>query len=328
MFGLWTESSDLLFLANNQSNVFIASNGKFTCVTQDWVVSETGDTMCMSGPEDEDHPHAKLQDEHLADIYLRLIKRIYMCGVGKDWDPDGWPDEELPSNLSRFRAFCKFARRELFAHLTDEEINPLWLDPGRDDVFDTLSAHSRYLKQSSAANGALYPSAHYRAISRMHYPWPREGSRRSGEALTLIKQRWSNVLGYTVVREWIVRKGEEAPLTELIDQERQRVHKIKVRRNNHGKNSIMENKERTTIVPLRCYSVVRVNHHPKFVAGFYPPNFVLTPGHEYLPRDGPLFRRGVFLPIYDCKCFVNTFLIVYLNILLYFDYSCSGSSPA
>ena len=154
----------------------------------------------------------------------------------------------------------------------------------------------------------------------MHYPWPRKGSRRSAEALTLIKQRWSNVLGYTVVREWIVRKGEEAPLTLLIDQERQRVHKIKVRRNNPGKNLIMENKKRTTIVPLRCISVVRVNHHPKFVAGFYPPNFLLTPGHEYLPRGGPLVRHGVFLPIYDCKCLVNIFSIVYLNILLHFFY--------
>ena len=221
--------------------------------------------------------------------------RSYVTGCGKGWDPDGWPLGDDPTVRARFDAFLRWANRVLLHCISDEEKNALWCL--KDDISESYHNFLRFLKQSANANTSIFPTPHYMAISRMHHLLPAEGSAEIRHMLELILVKRSNILRYCRVKEWILR-GDEA-------QKKNKEKGVSL----IGLHVHEANCKKRVSPPSRTSAACCI---ATIDDASFPPNFVLPPGQQYQPVDGPLALRGVFLPLYPCN-FRQFFLLLYIS---------------
>jgi len=289
---LWPDASDSIILDVDQTQIYTVSTaGYVTCHTQDW--RQDPGERCRRGPG-EHHDHSSLQLHHQSDISLRLINRTYICGAGKVWDPVGWPRGARPTLRRRFDAGRLWMRKNLFPYIKDEDLHPIWLknqdDPDATD--ETWFMYQRVLLQGDKTNGTVFPSGVRRAISRLHLPLPSDAELL--QLVPMLKQKWSNILQLCRVDEWVAdgpskrkgkgRKGvasaEPGALSLCVRSKRdggdERAPFISLHPENRGHLALIDDE-------------------------LLGENFVLPADERYQPVDGPLARRGVFLPMYKCK---------------------------
>ena len=127
----------------------------------------------LGGPN-ELHPHDFLQLGHQSELCFRVIKRTYISGAGKVWDPIGWLKKKKPTLCARFDACHKWMVMTLFADNDEEDLNTFWLYSCDDEESsdETWYAFTLYLQQGGTSKATIFPTRGNRAILKMHLPLP------------------------------------------------------------------------------------------------------------------------------------------------------------